>query len=144
MTVRHRKLTKMLTLMSLAILALSLTLFSNVAGWPVELGPGLGDDESGATNILGGNESGPDWGDLFTATGEKVNVGDVAAFVKDDISAGSAVDATVYSGGPGDKNQDPIGDWTWSTSSVPAKDLITRHAGTVLDLTVIPYPNNSI
>lgn len=66
----------------------------------------------------------PDWANLFDSSGNVVNLygGITAAFVRDDISAGSAVDNTVYSGGPGDKNQDPISQWTWTTSSVPVKD----------------------
>src|SRR5262249_42508504 len=102
-----------------------------------ELGPGLGNDgtttgpEAGVTNILGDTVStnGPDWADIFpnnTGTFVPGSFGGNGAFVKDDVSAGSATDRTVYSGGPGDKNKDPISDWTWTTSSVPAKDDITN------------------
>ena len=81
------------------------------------------------TNILGdGNPAnGPDWADLFDANGNVINpFGGTPAFVKDDLSAGSLLDRTVYSGGPSDKNSDKIADWTWGTSSVPAKDDITN------------------
>ncbi|MBI3145587.1 MAG: hypothetical protein HYZ18_10085, partial [Pseudogulbenkiania sp.] len=83
----------------------------------------------GSADILGNQtQPGPDWADIFTdnsgnPTGGLFG-GETAAFVKDDISAGSAVDQTVYSGGPSDKNSDIVTKWTWTTSSVPAKDDI--------------------
>src|SRR5712691_4813133 len=95
-----------------------------------ELGPGLSTDEGGLTNILGdGNTAnGPDWADIFDANGNVVNLfgGNAAAFVKDDVSAGSAVDSTAYPKGGSDKNSDTVGSWTWTSASVPAKDDITN------------------
>jgi len=121
-----------------------------------ELGPGNGNAGTGAevgvTNIRadGNLGTGPDWADqgassptgdgLFdkngfvvgtcgSAAGCKRNapiLGGEAAFVSDDLSAGSLVDRTTYAGGPGDKNSDVIADWTWATSSVPAKDDIAN------------------
>lgn len=101
-----------------------------------ELGPGNADDESGVTNILGNSvDTGPDWADLFTVTEGVVSVnasavtsfgGSAAAFVQDDVSAGSLVDRTVYAGKTSDKNNFLIADWDWGTSSVPAKDDITN------------------
>jgi hypothetical protein len=95
-----------------------------------ELGPGIATDEGGLTNILGDGVAGngPDWADIFDQNGKVVNLfgGNGAVFVKDDVSAGSATDNTVYSGGPSDKNKDTVSQWTWTTSSVPAKDDITN------------------
>jgi hypothetical protein len=95
-----------------------------------ELGPGIAGDEGGLTNILGDGlpGNGPDWADIFDQNGTVVSLfgGNGASFVKDDVSAGSALDRTVYSGGPSDKNKDTISQWTWTTSSVPAKDDITN------------------
>jgi hypothetical protein len=68
-----------------------------------ELGPGIATDEGGLTNILGDGVAGngPDWADIFDQNGKVVNLfgGNGAVFVKDDVSAGSATDNTVYSGG---------------------------------------------
>src|SRR5262245_54621543 len=101
--------------------------FVNVLTTNFELGPGSNLDEGGLSNILGnGTDPGPDWADLFDATGNFIGATGTGAFIKDDISASSLVDNTVYSGGPGDKNSDVIGDWTWSSSSVPAKDDISN------------------
>src|SRR5207249_2711162 len=100
-----------------------------------ELGPGAangdGTGESGVTNIRGDGSAsnGPDWADIMTSGGAfnpSSGFDGEGAFLKDDVSAGSFVDRTVYSGGPGDKNSDIIADWTWATSSVPAKDDITN------------------
>ena len=125
----QRKLKKIVALASVMILGIGVaTMIADVTAFvPFELGPGSGSDEGGLTNILGDpGTNGPDWADLFDANGNKINLTDVAAFVKDDISAGSLTDTTVFSGGPGDKNQDHISDWTWTTSSVPAKDDVTN------------------
>lgn len=83
----------------------------------------------GSADILGSTtQNGPDWADIFTTNTDQPTGGlfggEAAAFAKDDVSAGSAVDRTVYSGGPSDKNSDKVTDWTWTTSSVPAKDDI--------------------
>jgi hypothetical protein len=106
------------------------TLFANLPADTFELGPGgteFGTGElPGLTNIIGGPLTGPDWADAFDANGDKVNPADIGAFVKDDVSAGSATDITVYSGGPSDKNHDDVADWTWTTSSVPAKDDVAN------------------
>jgi hypothetical protein len=92
-----------------------------------ELGPGAGTDENGLTNILDQSGDGvPDWAGLFNASGGFIGSSGTGVFLKDDVSAGSLVDNTVYSGGPGDKNSDEIAHWTWSSSSVPAKDDISN------------------
>src|SRR5215471_11891406 len=104
-----------------------------------ELGPGLANpdgSESGVTNILGDGSAatGPDWRDIMTPLtptalapdrgvfNPNSGFGGEGAFLSDDVSANSLNDRTVYSGGPGDKNSDIVSDWTWATSSVPAKD----------------------
>lgn len=94
----------------------------------------LGDDTStpsqGSADILGSStQPGPDWADIFDGNGNVINSfgGEAAAFIKDDLSASSAIDTTVYSGGPGDKNQDKIADWTWTSSSVPVKNDIANN-----------------
>lgn len=79
-------------------------------------------------------QAGPDWGQgpsnfggLFDSTTAPITPNDAnhtSVFLRDDVSAGSALDRTVYSGGPGDKNSDIVQDWTWGTSSVPVKDDI--------------------
>ena len=100
------------------------TIFTGV----FELGPGASTDEGGLTNILGNTtDPGPDWADIFDASGVfNTAFGGEGAFVRDDVSAGSLLDRNVYSGGPGDKNSDIIADWTWTSSSVPAKDDISN------------------
>lgn len=91
----------------------------------------LGDDSvtpsQGSADILGSStQPGPDWADIFTDNSGTVTGGlfggEAAAFTKDDL----AQDRTVYSGGPGDKNSFIVTDWTWTTSSVPAKDDISN------------------
>jgi hypothetical protein len=125
-----KKTTTTRTVLALAIvLVVGTVTVSGLNGSLFELGPGLSTDEGGLTNILGdGNPgTGPDWGDIFDQNGNVVNsFGGVASFVRDDVSAGSATDTTVYSGGPGDKNGDRISNWTWTTGNVPAKDDITN------------------
>jgi uncharacterized repeat protein (TIGR01451 family) len=123
-----------------------------------ELGPGVATDENGLTNILGdGNAAnGPDWADLFTATGAKKdannnNIADCeespgreCAFIADESSAGGATDPSTFSGfGTSNKNPDPISTadcasrtppltgsncspWGWDPGNVPAKDDLTN------------------
>ena len=120
---------KKLAAASICILAISIVLLANIHdSGTLELGPGNATDEGGVTNILGnGADPGPDWADFFNASGGVVNgFGGTPAFVADDPSAGSLLDNTVFSGGPGDKNSDIIADWTWTTGNVPAKDDITN------------------
>ena len=91
-----------------------------------ELGPGPG---AGAlTDILGsGAIPGPDWGDIFDATGHVIYPGAIADFLADDLSQGGAVDQTTYSGGGGsNKNGDPISAWSWATGNIPAKDDLSN------------------
>src|SRR5262249_44214220 len=129
---RSRKIGIALVLAATVFLAVGTVLgnFFNVLTTNFELGPGLGSDETGLTNILGDGQisssNGPDWADIFDASGNFIGSTGTGAFLADDISASSLVDNTVYSGGPGDKNSDVIGDWTWSSSSVPAKDDISN------------------
>src|SRR5919109_305813 len=101
-----------------------------------------------AANILGdGNTAnGPDWADLFDASGNDNGSatgtfgGVAAAFLKDDTSQKGGTDKTTYSGAGGsNKNNDPISDadcaahdppltgsacdtWHWDAGNVPAKD----------------------
>lgn len=93
-----------------------------------ELGNDTAAPDPGSADILGSStQAGPDWDDLFTSNGTPKVANDAdhtAVFLKDDVSAGSAIDRTVYSGGPGDKNSDVVADWTWGSSSVPVKDDI--------------------
>jgi hypothetical protein len=129
------------------------TIFANF----FELGPGLansdGSGEAGVTNILGdgNNANGPDWGDIMKPVVNPVPGGPrgffdtttvfagEGAFLSDDVSAGSLTDRTTYSGGPGDKNSDIVQDWTWATSSVPAKDDVGN--AYVWTETVNTFPN---
>jgi len=95
-----------------------------------ELGPGVGTDEGGLTNILGDGlgATGPDWADIFDASGGVVNLfgGTAASFVKDDVSSGGATDRTAYPKGGSDKNSGTIASWNWQSASVPAKDDISN------------------
>jgi hypothetical protein len=90
-----------------------------------ELGPTPTNPEGGITNILGNaTDPGPDWADLFTATGaltdsdndgnpdfREVFGGHAAAFIADPSSAGGALDPSTFSGfGTSNKNNDPISD----------------------------------
>ncbi len=89
-----------------------------------ELGPGVSTDEGGLTNILGDGivANGPDWADLFDASGHVVSGalatfhGAAAAFLPDDVSTGGLKDNTVFV--VSSKNQDPLSAWSWGTSSV--------------------------
>jgi hypothetical protein len=103
-----------------------------------ELGPAQ------QANILGdGNAAnGPDWGDLFDASGNSTGLfgGLAAAFLNDDTSQKGASDGTTFSGAGGsNKNNDPISNadcaahtppltgsacdtWHWDAGNVPAKD----------------------
>jgi hypothetical protein len=93
-----------------------------------ELGPTPTAPEANITNILGNStDTGPDWADLFTATGDfkdsnsngipdfeenlfGVGTGGIAAaFISDPSSAGGASDPTTFSGfGTSNKNTDPV------------------------------------
>jgi hypothetical protein len=101
-----------------------------------------------ATNILGdGNTAnGPDWADLFNASGGRVpgalsTFGGLAdAFIGDPSSAGSATDPTTFSGfGTSNKNTDPVSTadctansypsctpWGWDPGQIPPKDDLTN------------------
>jgi hypothetical protein len=91
-----------------------------------ELGPTAGTPEAGITNILGNTTAaGPDWADLFTATGPsgtdvtqviangikvcETSPGKECAFIADPSSAAGASDPSTFSGfGTSNKNVDPI------------------------------------
>jgi prealbumin domain-containing protein len=102
-----------------------------------ELGPAQGAD------ILGDGvaSNGPDWGDLFDASGNPVGPAGVAkAFVADDLSAKGATDRTTFGGAGGsNKNNDPMSvpdcagftppltgsacdTWHWDGGNNPPKD----------------------
>ncbi len=85
-----------------------------------ELGP-----VQGADIVCAAPDPPPDWGCIFDANGNAVNLfgGDVAAFLKDDQSQSGASDRTTFSGAGGsNKNNDPIKKWHWDAGNVPAKD----------------------
>src|SRR5919201_954205 len=95
-----------------------------------ELGPNGSSpvNADNTTNIVGdANEDGPDWTDLFTATGPsgttvtkkdansnsvadcEESPGKACAFIADPASAGGALDPTTFSGfGTSNKNNDPV------------------------------------
>src|SRR6266508_4632120 len=110
-----------------------------------------------AADILGdGNvANGPDWADLFTASGANKDTdnngvpdfsqifgGHAAAFIADASSAAGATDPTTFSGfGTSNKNTDPISTadctapgntyaqctpWGWDAGNVPPKDDLTN------------------
>lgn len=90
-----------------------------------------------AANILGDGDdaNGPDWADIFDASGSPVGLptygGVAASFIMDDNSLRGASDRTTFSGAGGsNKNNDPIsgpGDtWHWDSGNVPAKDDLTN------------------
>src|SRR4029453_6072510 len=78
-------------------------------------------------NIPDGASPGPDWGSIFDAGGNVVDVdgGLAAGFLMDDISPAGAVDHTVFTSGGTKNNQQPT-DWHWGTQSVPAKDDLSN------------------
>lgn len=109
-----------------ALLAMAQTSQAVHTNGQFELGPGPG---AGAlTDILGSASiPGPDWADIFGATGNVILPGAIADFLKDDLSQGGAVDSTTYSGGgSSNKNGDPISSWNWATGNVPAKDDLSN------------------
>src|SRR6266508_5752379 len=103
-----------------------------------------------AADILGDgvDSNGPDWADLFDASGNlKAGAlakygGHTAAFIADASSAGGAKDPTTFSGfGTSNKNTDPISiadctapgntyaqctPWGWDAGNVPPKDDLTN------------------
>ncbi len=79
----------------------------------------------------------PDWEDLFDSSGMLADRiapagpdvldfpgGVTASFVRDDVSAGSAVDNTTFVSKGSDKNSDQISTLRWGPDSVPAKNDI--------------------
>jgi hypothetical protein len=104
-----------------------------------ELGPAQGADILGDGNAA----NGPDWADLFDASGNSTGNlfgGLAATFLKDETSQKGASDRTTFSGAGGsNKNNDPISTadcaahtppltgsacdtWHWDSGNVPAKD----------------------
>ena len=91
-----------------------------VASSLFELGP-----VQGADIVCADPNPPPDWGCIFDSNGNIVDLfgGDVAAFLKDDLSQSGNVDRTTFSGAGGsNKNNDAITDWHWDSGNVPAKD----------------------
>src|SRR5438046_2815592 len=74
-------------------------------------------------NIVDDPAPGPDWGSIFDASGNVVDLhgGLAAGFAMDDISPAGAVDHTVFSSGGTKNSGQPSTDWNWGTQSVPAK-----------------------
>src|SRR5574341_946058 len=72
--------------------------------------------------------AGPDWGSVFDANGNVVDLdgGLAAAFAMDDISPAGDVDDTVFTSGGTKNSQQPSADWEWGTQSVPAKDDLSN------------------
>lgn len=89
---------------------------------------GSGDIDASTT------QQGVDWAEIFVfgTKGDPKTLttnlfgGQAAAFILDDVSAGSRVDRTAFPSGGSDKNSDDIPSWTWTGGSVPAKDDITN------------------
>ena len=85
-------------------------------------------------NIADEAAAGPDWGSIFDANGNTIDIegGLAAGFLMDDISPAGLVDDTVFTSGGTKNNQQPT-DWSWGSQSVPAKnDLSNVYAfGTV-------------
>src|SRR5438094_844254 len=159
---RRRK--RFLFLPALLVVLTALLVIGSAQGLPTtplstyfELGPGTATDEGGLTNILGNaTDAGPDWANLFDASGNKVTSGSPAtpvceqapgkecAFIADPSSAGGALDPTTFSGfGTSNKNGDPISTtdcntsisgntyasctpWGWDPGNIPAKDDLTN------------------
>src|SRR6266540_1186536 len=93
-----------------------------------ELGPA-----QGADIVCASPDPPPDWGCVFDANGNIVNLygGIAAAFERDQLSQSSSTDWTTFSGaGTSNKNNDPVSCptisvttcWHWDTGNVPAKD----------------------
>ena len=153
------------TVLGLFIAALTLSVFYISGAQAVhdeglfELGPtstacgtspvGTGCTAATATNIVGDSAvAGPDWGDLFDASGNRITgalgtFGGLAdAFIGDASSAGGATDPSTFSGfGTSNKNVDPISTadctapgntypgctpWGWDPGNIPAKDDLTN------------------
>jgi hypothetical protein len=111
--------------------------------------PGSGCTANTATNIVADSSvPGPDWADLFNASGNKIpgalsSFGGLAdAFIADPSAAGGATDPTTFSGfGTSNKNTDPISTadcsapgnsypsctpWGWAAGNEPSKDDLTN------------------
>ncbi len=93
-----------------------------------ELGP-----VQGADIVCVSPDPPPDWGCIFDADGNVVNLygGSAAAFLKDQTSQSGSLDSTTFSGaGTSNKNNDPVSCptlsiktcWHWDAGNVPAKD----------------------
>jgi hypothetical protein len=143
MNSKKGKMIKLVALSTAILLGVAGVLFALDATGTIfisffELGPGGantdGTGEAGITNIRGSADPGPDWADLFSPSSgpdravfnPSSGFNGEGTFLSDDVSAGGLTDRTVYAGGPGDKNNDIVQDWTWATSSVPAKDDISN------------------
>src|SRR5688572_17882968 len=83
-----------------ASLLTALAILVSVAlGWPLAASAVHDDGHFELdSNIVDGLAPGPDWGSIFDASGNTVNVdgGLAAGFLMDDISPASAVDHTVF------------------------------------------------
>lgn len=90
-----------------------------------ELGPG---SDGGVTDLTDDKNpsNGPDWADIFDINGDVVEPLDglAALFLEDDPPARGKVDETVFFSS--NENGDPIGQWQWDTSNVPAKDDLSN------------------
>ena len=96
-----------------------------------ELGNGLdGDAAVGSADIIGDLiQGGPDWDDLFDASGNLKSGaldtygGLAAVFIMDERASKGAKDNTTFTGS---KNNDPHSAWQWVTGNVPAKDDLSN------------------
>src|SRR4029453_3988472 len=79
-------------------------------------------------NIADSPANGPDWGSIFDANGNVLDLhgGLAAGFAMDDISPAGSVDHTVFTAGGTKNSQNPACPWQWGSQSVPAKDDLSN------------------
>jgi hypothetical protein len=90
-----------------------------------ELGDDLG--TPGSADIAGdGNQSGPDWADIFGSGGnvDDLHGGLAAEFIADEISSKQSSDPTTFESR--NKNSDPISSWEWGAGGVASKGELSN------------------
>ena len=121
-----------LWMVGIAALALALVMPLNLAfavhaDGLFELGDVAG--SPGSADILGSDQPGPDWADLFDDSAQlklealQTYGGLAAVFIQDELATKGAVDSTTFTGS---KNDDPHSDWTHVAGNVPAKDDLSN------------------
>ncbi len=103
---------------------------------------GDGSETPGSADILGDSvQAGPDWQDIFGADIENPTLhgGISADFVIDDLAIKGKIDSTTFVSG--NKNTDPVSNWSWGAGNVPAKDDLSNLYGyaTVMEGDLILY-----